>query len=105
MDNRTVIKLPSWLPGGRFKRYAQEWYPLVLRSVKNPYDKVKRELVSAVGSPLFTISKMLLFRRTEQQLPLSPQTPYQKSTRIQPRKTDGSLGLFLEQCIWLVLTL
>jgi hypothetical protein len=50
MDYRTVIKLPSWLPGARFKRYAQEWYPTVARAVKAPYDKVKRELVSVAGS-------------------------------------------------------
>jgi hypothetical protein len=50
MDNRTVIKLPSWLPGARFKRYAQEWYPTVVRAVKAPYDKVKSELVSVAGS-------------------------------------------------------
>ena len=104
MYNRTAIKLPSWLPGGRFKRYAQEWYPLVLRSIKTPYDKVKRELVSVAGHSSFTTSKMHLFRRTEQQLPLSPQIPYLRLTRIQPRKTDGSLGLSLEQCILLVLT-
>ena len=104
MDNRTVIKLPSWLPGGRFKRYAQEWYPIVRRSVKTPYDKVKKELVSVAGPPSFKTSKMLLFRRTERQLPLLPQTPYRKLTRFQLRKTDGSQGLSLDQCIWLVLT-
>ena len=50
INNWTVLKLPSWFMGARFKRYAQEWYPLVHRSVKTPYDKVKRELVSATGS-------------------------------------------------------
>ena len=65
MDNRTVIKLPSWLPGARFKRYAQVWYPIMVRSVKPPFDKVKRELVSVAGSPLFTITQMRLFRQPE----------------------------------------
>ena len=55
MGNRTVLKLPSWLPGARFKRYAREWYPIVVRAVKTPFDKVKRELVSVVGSPLLMI--------------------------------------------------
>ena len=55
MGNRTVFKLPSWLPGARFKRYAREWYPIVVRAVKTPFDKVKRELVSVVGSPLLMI--------------------------------------------------
>ena len=50
MDSRTVIKLPSWLPGARFKRYAQEWYPIVARAVEAPYEKVKRELVGVAGS-------------------------------------------------------
>ena len=55
MGNRTVLKLPSWLPGARFKRYAREWYPIVVRAVKTPFDKVKRDLVSVVGSPLLMI--------------------------------------------------
>ena len=71
MSNRTVLKLPSWLPGARFKHYAREWYPIVVRSVKTPFDKVKRDLVSVVSSLLLTISMMSLFRRPEQQLPVS----------------------------------
>jgi cytochrome P450 len=46
-----VLKLPSWLLGARFKRYAQEWYPVVLRSVKTPYNKVKRELDAGTATP------------------------------------------------------
>ena len=57
MDHLTVIKMPSWLPGARFKRYAQEWYPIVSRSSKSPYEKVKRDLVSVSVSLLFTISR------------------------------------------------
>jgi hypothetical protein len=38
--------MPSWLPGARFKRYAREWYPIVVRSINAPFDKVKKELVS-----------------------------------------------------------
>jgi hypothetical protein len=71
MDNWTVIKMPSWLPGARFKRYAREWYPIVISSVKTPFEKVKRELVSVAGSPLFTILKTRLFRRPERQLLVS----------------------------------
>ncbi len=41
-----MIKMPSWFPGARFKRYAREWHPIVVGAVKAPYDKVKRELVS-----------------------------------------------------------
>jgi hypothetical protein len=67
MDNRTVIKMPSWFPGARFKRYAREWYPIVVSSVKTPFDKVKREIVGVTGCTLFTISKMRLFRRPERQ--------------------------------------
>jgi hypothetical protein len=59
MDLRTVIKLPSWLPGARFKRYAQEWYPIVTRAFEAPYDKVKREIVGVADSPLFTISRWI----------------------------------------------
>jgi hypothetical protein len=104
MDNWAVLKLPSWLPGARFKRYAQEWYPIVMRSVKNPYNKVKRELVSVTNSQLSTASKIWLFRPLEQQHPLSPQILYRTSTRIQPRKTYGSPALSQGPCIWLVLT-
>ncbi|KAF8259228.1 hypothetical protein EI94DRAFT_1042578, partial [Lactarius quietus] len=55
------IKLPSWLPGGRFKRYTQEWYPRVLHSVKIPYNKVKRDLADGTAAPSVaanTISKL-----------------------------------------------
>jgi len=52
-----LIKMPSWFPGARFKRHAQEWYPIVARAVKAPYEKVKRELVGVAGSPLFMISR------------------------------------------------
>ena len=57
IDNWTVLKLPSWFPVARFKRYAREWYPIVVRAVEAPYEKVKRELVSVVGLLLFTISR------------------------------------------------
>ena len=57
MDNRTVIKMPSWFPGARFKRYAQEWKPIVDRASQSPYEKVKRDLVSVAVSLLFAISR------------------------------------------------
>ncbi|KAH9008693.1 cytochrome P450 [Lactarius deliciosus] len=46
-----LIKMPSCFPGARFKRYAQEFYPMVVGAVKTPYDKVKRELASGVVTP------------------------------------------------------
>ena len=104
MEHCTVLKLPSWLPGARFKRYAREWYPIVVRAVKTPFEKVKRELVSVAGSPLITISKTRLFRRPERQLPLSLQRPYRNLMGIQPRKTYGSPRLSLEHFIWPALT-
>jgi hypothetical protein len=104
MDDLTVIKIPSWFPGARYKRYAREWYPKVVGAVQTPYDKVKRELVSVAGPPLFTTSEIRLFRRPERQNPLSPQTSYRNLTRIQPRKTYGLPGQSQVQCIWLVLT-
>ena len=77
MNNRTVLKLPSWLPGARFKRYAQEWYPAVTRAAKAPYDKVKRELVCVSGSYiLLAISKIRSFRQQERQLLVSLQILY-----------------------------
>ncbi|KAH9066190.1 cytochrome P450 [Lactarius vividus] len=39
-----LIKMPSWFPGARYKRYAREWYPIVVGAVKTTYDKVKSEL-------------------------------------------------------------
>ncbi|KAF8268440.1 CyP450 monooxygenase [Lactarius quietus] len=56
-----LIKLPSWLPGARFKRYAREWHLLVDRSVQGPFDKVKRELTAGTATPSVaanTISKL-----------------------------------------------
>jgi hypothetical protein len=103
-NNLTVIKMPSWLRGASFERYARKWYPIVRRSVKNPYDKVKAELVSTTRHPLFTTSDLRLCRRPGQQLPQLPQTPYRASVRILPRKTYGSPDLFQDQCIWQVLT-
>ncbi|KAI9432056.1 cytochrome P450 [Lactarius indigo] len=46
-----LIKMPSCFPGARFKRYAQEWYPIVAGAVMTPYDKVKRELASGAATP------------------------------------------------------
>jgi hypothetical protein len=43
--------MPSWLRGASFKRYARKWYPIVRRSVKNPYDKVKAELAAGTATP------------------------------------------------------
>jgi hypothetical protein len=51
MDDLTVIKIPSWFPGARYKRYAREWYPKVVGAVQTPYDKVKRELASGTAKP------------------------------------------------------
>ena len=42
-----VIKMPSWFPGARYKRYAREWHPIVVGAVKTVYNKVESELVSA----------------------------------------------------------
>ncbi|KAH9056869.1 cytochrome P450 [Lactarius vividus] len=46
-----LIKMPSWFPVARFKRYAREWYPIVTGAVMTPYDKVKRELASGTVTP------------------------------------------------------
>jgi len=54
-----LIKLPSWVPGARFKRYAQEWYPLVARAAKAPYDKVKRELAAGTAIPCVAANTIL----------------------------------------------
>jgi len=92
--------MPSWLPGARYKRYAREWYPIVVGSVKTTYDKVKSELVSVEGAPLLIISTMCLSRLPGRPLPLSLQNLYRNSMRIQLRKTYGFLGPSLVQCIW-----
>ncbi|KAI9445994.1 cytochrome P450 [Lactarius indigo] len=46
-----LIKMPSWLPGARYKRYAREWYPIVVGAVKTTYDKVKSELAAGTAAP------------------------------------------------------
>ncbi|KAI9432091.1 cytochrome P450 [Lactarius indigo] len=46
-----LIKMQTWFPGARFKRYAQECYPMVVGAVEKPYDKVKRELASGTATP------------------------------------------------------
>ncbi|KAN0130025.1 Cytochrome P450 [Lactarius tabidus] len=46
-----LIKMPSWPPGARFKRYAREWYPIAVGSRKTPIDKVKRELAAGAATP------------------------------------------------------
>ncbi|KAI9432509.1 cytochrome P450 [Lactarius indigo] len=46
-----LIKMPSWLPGARYKRYAREWYPIVVGAVKTTCDKVKRELAAGTAAP------------------------------------------------------
>jgi hypothetical protein len=104
MENRTVIKIPSWFPGARYKRYAREWYPIVARAARTPYDKVKNELVSVASPPLFITTEIRLFRRPEWQLHLSPQTSYQNLMRLRQRKTTGSQWQSQEHCIWPVLT-
>ncbi|KAH8998285.1 cytochrome P450 [Lactarius hatsudake] len=46
-----LIKMPSWFPGARYKRYAREWYLIVVGTVKTTYDKVKRELADGTATP------------------------------------------------------
>ncbi|KAI9467400.1 cytochrome P450 [Lactarius psammicola] len=46
-----LIKMPSWFPGARYKRYAREWYPIVVGAVKTTYDKVKNELAAGTATP------------------------------------------------------
>ncbi|KAF8268439.1 cytochrome P450 [Lactarius quietus] len=53
-----LIKLPSWLPGARFKRYAREWNPIILRAAKSPLDKVRRELVAGAATPSVAASTL-----------------------------------------------
>ncbi|KAH9056871.1 cytochrome P450 [Lactarius vividus] len=43
--------MPNWFPGARFKRYAREYYPMVVGAVKTPYDKVKRKLAPGIATP------------------------------------------------------
>ena len=100
-----VIKMPSWFPGARYKRYAREWYPISVEAVKTTYNKVKNELVSVEGVLLLVcISVMCLFRPPERPLPLSLQNLYRILKKIQQRKTYGLLGPSLLQCIWVALT-
>jgi len=54
-----LTKMPSWLPGARFKRYAQEWYPIVARSAKAPYNKVKKELAAGTATPCVAVNTIL----------------------------------------------
>ncbi|KAI9445986.1 cytochrome P450 [Lactarius indigo] len=46
-----LINMPSWFPGARYKRYAREWYPIVVGAVKTTYDKVKGELAAGTAAP------------------------------------------------------
>ncbi|KAH8998282.1 cytochrome P450 [Lactarius hatsudake] len=46
-----LIKMPSWFPGARYKRYAREWYPIVVGAVKTTYNKVKSELAAGMATP------------------------------------------------------
>ncbi|KAH9038276.1 cytochrome P450 [Lactarius hengduanensis] len=46
-----LINMPSWFPGARYKRYAREWYPIVVGAVKTTYDKVKSELAAGTATP------------------------------------------------------
>ncbi|KAH9066195.1 cytochrome P450 [Lactarius vividus] len=46
-----LIKMPSWFPGARYKRYARKWYPIVVGAVKTTYDKVKSELAAGTATP------------------------------------------------------
>ncbi|KAI9445988.1 cytochrome P450 [Lactarius indigo] len=46
-----LVKMPSWFPGARYKRYAREWYPIVVGAVKTTCDKVKRELAAGTATP------------------------------------------------------
>jgi hypothetical protein len=42
----TVIHIPEWFPGARYKRAASYWHRVVDSALQAPYDKVKSELVS-----------------------------------------------------------
>ncbi|KAH8984051.1 cytochrome P450 [Lactarius akahatsu] len=46
-----VIKMPSWFPGARYKRYARDWRPIVVGAVKTTYNKVKSEFVAGTATP------------------------------------------------------
>ncbi|KAI9467402.1 cytochrome P450 [Lactarius psammicola] len=46
-----LIKMPSWFPGARYRRYARDWYPTVVGAVKTTYDKVKSELAAGTATP------------------------------------------------------
>ncbi|KAH9070992.1 cytochrome P450 [Lactarius deliciosus] len=46
-----LIKMPSWFPGARYKRYAREWRPIVVGAVKTTYNKVKSELAAGTATP------------------------------------------------------
>ena len=45
-----VIYMPEWFPGARLKRAARNWCRIVDSALHAPYDKVKGELVSFLGS-------------------------------------------------------
>ena len=100
-----VIKMPSWFPGARYKRYARKWNPIVVGAVKATYNKVESELVSVEGASSHIRLVMCLFRLPERPLPLSLQSLFRVLKRTQRRRTYGLLGPSLLQCIWVAPTL
>ncbi|KAH9038268.1 cytochrome P450 [Lactarius hengduanensis] len=46
-----LIKMPSWFPGARYKKFARKWYPIVVGAVKTTNDKVKSELATGTAAP------------------------------------------------------
>jgi len=55
--------MPSWFPGARYKRYAREWYPIVVGGVKTTEEKVKSELAAGTASP--SVSARLISKLEE----------------------------------------
>ncbi|KAH8998286.1 cytochrome P450 [Lactarius hatsudake] len=58
-----LIKMPSWFPGARYKRYARKWRPIVVGAVKTTYNKVKSELATGTATP--SVSAKLISKLDE----------------------------------------
>ncbi|KAF8140771.1 cytochrome P450 [Mycena galopus ATCC 62051] len=66
VDTFPVLKyIPSWFPGAKFKRQAQEWRILARGMRDLPFSETKRQMESGIAPPSFTADSLSALEEPE----------------------------------------
>lgn len=65
-SDNVVRYIPEWVPGAKFQSEAKSWKPYVSAMINEPYDYVRKQMVSVSPSAYHYITLSTFVRRREE---------------------------------------